>query len=115
MRDAVEEQNRQLDAGGLRLLQVNTGEVGDGEGGVGAVADVRDGCDSSLEVVNALPLPEGLLHDDVAAVLKEGRPGPEAPARLQPQVLQPVHHFGGEALLLGMVVLGALWAVDQKG
>lgn len=115
MRDAVEEQDGHLDAVGVRLLQVNTGEVGDGEGGVGAVADVHNGSDSGLEVLDAPPLLEGLLDDDMAAVLKEGSAGPEAAARLQLEVLQALHHFRGEALLLGVVLLGALRAVDQKG
>ena len=115
MRDSVEEQNGDLDAAGSRLLQVNTGEVGDGIGGVGSMADVDDGGDPGLEFVGAPPLFEGLLDDDMAAVLKEGSAGAEPPAGLQTETLQPVHHIRGKALLLGMVVLGALWAVDQEG
>lgn len=115
VRDSVEEQNGHLDAAGFRLLHVDAGEVGDGVGDVGAVADVRDGSDLGLEVVGAPPLLEGLLYDHVAAVLQEGRAGAEAAAGLQPEALQPVHHVRREALLLGMVVFGALGAVDQKG
>lgn len=72
------------------------------------MADVHDGSDPGFEVVRAPPLFEGLLYDDVTAVLKEGCAGAEPPAGLQPDALQPVHHVRGEALLLGMVVLGAL-------
>lgn len=113
--DAIKEQNGDLAAADGRLFQVNTGEVGDGVRGVGAVADVDHGGDPGFEIIGAPPLAEGLLDDDMAAVLKEGGAGDQAPARLQPQALQPVHHVSGKALLLSMVVLGALRAVDQKG
>lgn len=79
------------------------------------MADVDHGGDVGFEVFGAPPLVEGLLYDDMAAVLKEGGAGDESPARLQSEALQPVHHVGGKAFLLGMVVLGALRAVDQKG
>lgn len=108
VRDAVKEQNGNLDAAERRLLQVNTGEVGDGVGCVGAVAYVDQGGDPRFEIISAPPLVEGLLYDHMAAVLKEGSAGDEAPARLQPEALQLLHHIGGEAFLLGMVFLGAL-------
>lgn len=95
VRDTVEEQHGDLDAAEGRLLQVHTGEVGDGVGGVGAVADVHHGSDPGLEVVGAPPLLEGLLYDDMAAVLKEGDAEAEAAARFQPEALKPVHHVHG--------------------
>lgn len=113
--DAVEEQDCDLNAAGRRLLQVNAGEVGDGVGGVGAVADVHDGGDPGFEVGRTSPLFEGLLDDDVAAVLEEGGAGAEPSARLQAEALEAVHHVHGEALLLGVVVLGAFGAVNQEG
>lgn len=115
VRDAVEEQNGNLDAAEGRLLQVDAGEVGDGVGGVGAVAYVDQGGDAGFEILGAPPLVEGLLDDDVAAVLEEGSAGHEAPARLRPEALQPLHHVSGEAFLLGVVLLGTLGAVNQKG
>lgn len=108
MRDAVKEQNGHLDGAGIRLFQVDAGEVGDGIGGVGAMANVGDGSDLGLEVVCASPLFESLLYDYMAAVLKQGCTVAEPSAGLQPEALQLVGHLGHESLLLGMVVLGAL-------
>lgn len=115
VRDAVKEENGNLYAAERRLLQVNTGEVGDGVCCVGAVANVDHGGNPGFELISAPPLVEGLLYDDMAAVLKEGGAGDESSAGLQPEALQPVHHISGKAFLLGMVVLGALRAVNQKG
>lgn len=115
VRDAVKEENGNLYAAERRLLQVNTGEVGDGVCCVGAVANVGHGGNPGFELISAPPLVEGLLYDDMAAVLKEGSAGDESSAGLQPEALQSVHHISGKAFLLGMVVLGALRAVNQKG
>lgn len=115
VRDAVKEENGNLYAAERRLLQVNTGEVGDGVCCVGAMANVDHGGNPGFELISAPPLVEGLLYDDMAAVLKEGSAGDESSAGLQPEALQPVHHISGKAFLLGMVVLGALRAVNQKG
>lgn len=115
VRDAIKEQNGNLDAAERRLLQVNTGEVGDGVCCVGAMANIDHGGDPGFEIISAPPLVEGLLYDDMAAVLKEGSTGDESPAGLQPKTLQMVYHISGKAFLLGMVVLGALGAVNQKG
>lgn len=82
VRDAVEEQNGHLDAGKRGLVQVDAGEVGDGVGGVGAVTDVDHGGNAGLEVVGAPPLIEGLLYDDMAAILEEGGAGDESTAGL---------------------------------
>ena len=108
MRDAVCHQYSHLDARWSRLLQVDPGEVGDGIGGVGAMANVGDGRDAGLEIRRAPPLLEGLFDDDVAAVLQEGGPGAEATPSLQTDTLQAVHHVGGKALLLGVVFLCTL-------
>lgn len=82
MRDAVEEQDGHLDAAKRGLVQVDAGEVGDGVGGVGAVANVDHGGDAGLEIVGAPPLIEGLLYDDMAAILEEGGAGDEPTAGL---------------------------------
>lgn len=82
MWDAVKKQDGDLDAAQGRFIQVDTGEIGDGVGGVGAVANINNGSDSGLEVIDALPLLEGLLYDDMAAVLEEGGARAEPPARL---------------------------------
>lgn len=115
VRDTIKEQNGDLDAAERRLLQVDMGEVGDGVGCVGAMANIDHGGYPCFEILSALPLVEGLLYDDMAAVLKEGGAGDEPSASLQPEALQPVHHVSGKAFLLSMVVLGALRAVNQKG
>lgn len=115
VRDTIKEQNGNLDAAERGLLQVNTGEVGDGVCCVGAVANINHGGNPGFKIISAPPLVEGLLYNDMAAVLKEGGAGDESLASLQPEALQPVHHISGKAFLLGMVVLGALRAVNQKG
>lgn len=113
--DAVCEQHGHLDAAEGRLLPVDPGHVSDGVGGVGAVADVDNGSDLSPEVLDAPPVPEGLLRDDVTAVLQESHPEAQAAARLQPDALESLHDAHGKLLLLLVVVLGALRAVQQEG
>lgn len=115
VRHTIKEQNGDLGAAERRLLQVDTGEVGDGVGCVGAMANIHHGGNACFEIISALPLVEGLLDDDMAAVLEEGGAGDEPSAGLQPEALQPVHYVGGKAFLLSVVVLGALRAVNQKG
>lgn len=109
--DAVREQHGHSDAARAGLLQVDLGHVGDGVGGVGAVPDVDDGSDTSLEVLGAPPVFEGSLGDDVTAVLQQGHPQGQAVACEQPCLLESVHHLHHKLLLLLMVVLGALRAV----
>lgn len=70
VRDAVCEQHGHLDAAEAGLLLVELGHVSDGVGGIGAVADVDDGSDVGPEVLDAPPVLEGLLGDDVTAVLQ---------------------------------------------
>lgn len=113
--DAVCEQHGHPDAAEAGLLLVDPGHVSDGVGCVGAVADVDDGGDLGPEVLDAPPVLEGLLRDDVTAVLQESHPEAQAAARLQPGALESLHDSDGKVLLLLVVVLGALRAVQQKG
>lgn len=113
--DAVSEQHGHLDAAEAGLLLVDLGHVRDGVGGVGAVADVDNRSDLGPEVFNAPPFLEGLLRDDVTAVLQQSHPEAQAAARLQSDALEPLHHAHGKLLLLLMVFLGALRAVQQEG
>ena len=104
-----------FDAAGTGFLQVDLGHVGDGVGGVGAVPDVDDGSDPGLEVLRAPPVSEGLLCDDMAAVLQQGHPQTRAAAGLQSNPLESFHHVHGKLLFLLMVVLSTLRAVQQEG
>lgn len=113
--NAVCEQHGHSDAARAGLLQVDLGHVGDGVGGVGAVPDVDDGSYASLEVFCAPPVLEGLLCDDVTAVLQQSHPQGQDAACAQTCPLQSVHHLHGKLFLLLMVVLCALRAVQQKG
>lgn len=113
--DAVCEQHGHFDAAEAGLLLVDLGHVCDGVGGVGAVADVDDGSNVRLEVLDAPPVFEGLLRDDVTAVLQKSHPEAQAAAGLQPDALESVHDAHGKPLLLLVVVLGALRAVQQEG
>lgn len=72
--NAISEQQGHLDAARVGFLQVNPGHVGDRVGSVGAMPDVDDGSDTSLEVVYAPPVFESLLCDNMAAVLQESHP-----------------------------------------
>lgn len=82
--NAICKQNSYFDAAGAGLLQVDPGHVGDGVGGVGTVPDVDDGSYTGLEVICAPPVSEGLLCDDMTAVLQQSHPQAQAAAGLQP-------------------------------
>lgn len=114
MKEAIGHQQGNLDALWARFFHKYLGHVGDGVGGVSAVADVGHRCDSALEVLRASPLFEGLLDDDVAAVLKQGRSPAEFAAYIQADALEAFYNVHGELLLLLVVVLGRLRAVQQK-
>ena len=111
---AVGEQEGHPDRAGKGLALVQVGEVGDGVGGVGPLADVGEVPDAGFEVGHALPLLEGLLRLGAAAVLQEGGPEVQAPLSLEPDPPQAVHHIDDKLLLLRVVVLGTLRAVHQK-
>lgn len=113
--DTICEQHGHFDAAGAGFLQVDPGHIRDGVGGVGAVPDVDDGSNVRLEVLYAPPIFEGLLCDDVTAVLQQSHPEAQATAGLQPDTLQSVHNIHGKLLLLLMIVLGALRAIQQEG
>lgn len=113
--DAVCEQHGHSDAARGGLLQVDLGHVGDGVGGVGAVPDVDHGSYASLEVLGAPPVVEGLLGDDVTAVLQQSHPQVQAAAGVRPRPVESVHHLHDKLFLLLMVVLCALGAVQQEG
>lgn len=113
--NAICEQHGHSDAARAGLLQVDFGHVGDGVGGVGAVPDVDDGTYASLEVFHAPPVLEGLLRDDVTAVLQQSHPQGQAVTCAQPCALEPVHHLHHKLFLLLMVVFCGLRAVQQKG
>lgn len=113
--NAICEQHGHSDAARAGLLLVDLGHVGDGVGGVGAVPDVDDGSYASLEVFCAPPVLEGLLRDDVTAVLQQSHPQAQAVACAQPCPLESVHHLHDKLFLLLMVVLCRLRAVQQKG
>lgn len=113
--DTIREQNGHFDASGVGLLQVDLSHVGDGVGGVGAVSNVDDGIYAGLEVLLASPVSEGLLCDNVTAVLQQSRPEAQAAAGLQLYPLESVHHVHDKLLLLLVIVLGTLRAVQQEG
>ncbi len=108
-------QHGYFDAAMAGFLQVDLGHVGDGVGGVGAVPDVDDGSYTGLEVLCAPPVSEGLLCDNMTAVLQQSHPQAQTAAGLQPYPLEPVHQVHSKLLFLLMVVLGTLRAVQQEG
>lgn len=113
--NTISEQYGHFDAARARFLQVDPGHVGDGVGGVGAVPDVDDGSYTSLEVLYAPPVSEGLLCDNMTAVLQQSHPQAQAAAGLQPYTLESVHQVHSKLLFLFMIVLGTLRAVQEKG
>lgn len=113
--NAICEQHGHSDAARAGLLLVDLGHVGDGVGGVRAVPNVDDGRYASLEVFCAPPVLEGLLRDDVTAVLQQSHPQGQAAACAQPCPLESVHHLHDKLFLLLMVVLCGLRAVQKKG
>lgn len=115
MKSPVCEEQGDLDAFWARFLQKYLGHVGDGVGGVSAVADVGHRSDAALEVLRAFPLFEGLLDNDVAAVLKQGRSPAEFATCVQADALEAFYNVHSELFLLLVVVLGRLRAVQQEG
>lgn len=81
VRHSIGQQHCHLDGGRPRLSLVHLGHVGDGVGGVGAMADVDDGKDPGPEVLEAAPLFEGLLNEHVTAVLQQCHLPAQATAR----------------------------------
>ncbi len=88
MKSPICEEQGDLDAFWARFFQKYLGHVGDGVGGVSAVADVGHRSDAALEVLRAFPLFEGLLDNDVAAVLKQGRSPAEFATCVQADALE---------------------------
>lgn len=109
------EQHDYSDGARAGFLQVELGHVGDGVGCIGAVPDVGDGSYAALEVLYAFPVSEGLLCDNMTAVLQQSHPQAQAAAGLQLYPLESVHHVHSKLLFLLMIVLGTLRAVQQEG
>lgn len=115
MGNAICKQHGYFDAARAGLLQVDPGHVGDGVGGVGTVPDVDDGSYTGLEILFAPPVFEGLLFDDMTAVLQQSHPQAQAVASLQPYLLESIHHVHNKLLFLFVIVLGTFRAVQQEG
>ncbi len=115
MKNPICEQQGDLDAFWARFFQKYLGHIGDGVGGVSAVADVGHRSDAALEVLRAFPLFEGLLDNDLAAVLKQGRSPAEFATCVQADALEAFYNVHSELFLLLVVVLGRLRAVQQEG
>lgn len=112
--NAICKQHGYFDVAMAGFLQVHLGHVGDGVGGIGAVPDVDDGSYAVLEVLRAPPVSEGLLCDDVTAVLQQSHPQTQTAAGLQSYPLESVHHVHNKLLFLLMIVLRTLGAVQQE-
>lgn len=112
--NAISEQQGHLNAARAGFLQINPGHVGDCVSSVGAVPDVDDGSDTSLEVVYAPPVFECLLCDNMTAVLQQSHPEAQAATSLQLRILKSFHQVHSKLLFLFMIVLGTLRAVQQE-
>lgn len=113
--NAVCEQHHHFDASNSGFLLVHLCHIGDCIGGVGAMSNVDYRPDPVLEVFGSPPVFEGLLLDNMTAVLKQGHPGSQAAAAWQPRSLESVHHVHCKTLFLLMIVFRALRTVQQEG
>lgn len=104
-----------FDAVGAGFFQVNLGHVGDGVRGVGAMPNVDYWGYLGLEILCSSPISEGLLCDNVAAVLQQSNSQTQAASSLQPDTSESVHHVHGKLFFILMIVFCTLRAVQQEG
>lgn len=72
--DAICEQHHYFNASRSGFLLVDLCNVGDGVGGIRAMSNISYGSDPVPEVLRPFPVSEGLLLDNVTAVLQQSNP-----------------------------------------
>lgn len=114
MVDPVGHQHCDPDAIVRRLLHNHLRGVGDGVGGVGAVANVVHGVEAVVKGIQVLPGQEAMLDAHIAAVLECSHPDLHGPTvHLQPGEQSAESQHKG-LLALEQNILGALRAVEDE-
>lgn len=114
MVDPVGHQHCDPDAVVRRLLHKHLRGVGDGIGGVGALANVVHGVEAVVKGIQVLPGQEAMLDAHVAAVLECSHPDLHGPTvHLQPGEQSAESQHKG-LLALEQNILGALRAVEDE-